>query len=197
MNKNVKILIDNGHGFNTPGKCSPDKRLMEYKYCREIAERLAARLREAGYDAERIVTEQHDVGLHERVARVNAHCKRHGASRTLLLSIHNNAAPPVDGKWHNATGWSVWVCRNASQQARKLAQALYCEAEKRSLKGNRAVPKQKYWQADFYILKHTLCPAVLTENMFQDNKADVEYLLSPQGREAIVQLHLDALKALY
>ena len=33
----MKILIDNGHGSNTPGKCSPDGRLMEYSYTREIA----------------------------------------------------------------------------------------------------------------------------------------------------------------
>lgn len=26
----MKILIDNGHGAETPGKCSPDGRLREY-----------------------------------------------------------------------------------------------------------------------------------------------------------------------
>lgn len=31
------ILIDNGHGANTPGKCSPDKQIREYSYAREIA----------------------------------------------------------------------------------------------------------------------------------------------------------------
>jgi len=35
----MKILIDNGHGSNTPGKCSPDGRLREYSYTREIAGR--------------------------------------------------------------------------------------------------------------------------------------------------------------
>ena len=33
----MKILIDNGHGVNTPGKCSPDGVFREYKYTREIA----------------------------------------------------------------------------------------------------------------------------------------------------------------
>lgn len=32
-----EILIDNGHGSNTSGKCSPDGRLKEYAYTREIA----------------------------------------------------------------------------------------------------------------------------------------------------------------
>ena len=31
-NKGMKILIDNGHGINTPGKCSPDGKFREYKY---------------------------------------------------------------------------------------------------------------------------------------------------------------------
>ena len=32
----MKILIDNGHGENTPGKRSPDGLFREYKYAREI-----------------------------------------------------------------------------------------------------------------------------------------------------------------
>ena len=31
------VLIDNGHGIDTPGKRSPDGKLREYKYCRQIA----------------------------------------------------------------------------------------------------------------------------------------------------------------
>lgn len=36
----MKVLIDNGHGINTPGKQSPDGRLREYEYARLIASRL-------------------------------------------------------------------------------------------------------------------------------------------------------------
>ena len=42
----------------------------------------------------------------------------------------------------------------------------------------------------FYILKHTKCPAVLTENLFQDNKEDVDFLMSPEGKKAITDLHV-------
>ena len=40
----MKVLIDNGHGSDTPGKRSPngrlrDGRLREYAYTREIADR--------------------------------------------------------------------------------------------------------------------------------------------------------------
>lgn len=43
----MKILIDNGHGNDTPGKRSPDGRLLEWAYTREIADRVAARLQSA------------------------------------------------------------------------------------------------------------------------------------------------------
>jgi len=42
-------------------------------------------------------------------------------------------------------------------------------------------------------LKKTKCPAVLTENFFMDNKQDVSYLLSLEGRTQIVRTHVDAL----
>lgn len=45
-------------------------------------------------------------------------------------------------------------------------------------------------ESGFYILKHTKCPAVLTENLFQDNKEDVEFLLSEEGKRAIISLHV-------
>ena len=45
-------------------------------------------------------------------------------------------------------------------------------------------------ESAFYILKHTNCPAVLTENLFQDNREDVDYLLSDAGKQAIVRLHV-------
>ena len=54
----MKILIDNGHGNNTPGKCSPDKRFREYAWNREIAARVVHDLRKKGYDAELLVPEQ-------------------------------------------------------------------------------------------------------------------------------------------
>ena len=188
----MKILIDNGHGYNTPGKCSPDKRLLEWKYTREIATELVARLKAAGFDAERIVTEDVDISLRERCRRVNAICKRVEASNVVLVSIHNNAAGS-GGKWRDATGWCGFVYTKASSRSCHLAQLLYAEAEKRGLKGNRSVPRERYWMKNLAMVRDTACPAVLTENLFQDNKGEVDFLLSPEGREAIVSLHFDAL----
>lgn len=189
----MKILIDNGHGSDTPGKCSPDGKHREYKWAREIAARLERELKALGYDAERIVTEETDVPIFERVRRVNAKCAKFGKQNCVLVSLHNNAAPPTDGKWHDATGWSVFVSPNASANSKRLAALLYTEAEKHHLKGNRSVPKERYWVGNFGILRQTNCPAVLTENMFQDNREDVMLLWSEQGKRSIVQLHVAAI----
>lgn len=188
------IILDNGHG-NPPltgGKCSPDKRLLEYEWAREITGRIAESLKQKGVASHILVAESVDIPLKTRVSRTNALCKQYGTKNCLLVSVHVNAANG-DGKWHDARGWSGWVAPNASAKSKAFAQMLYAEAEKRGLKGNRCVPAQRYWVGNFSIIRNTNCPAVLTENLFQDNKADVDYLLSEQGKQTIVDIHVDAI----
>lgn len=187
------VLIDNGHGINTAGKCSPDKRLLEWKWTREIAVQIVNALNAAGIDARRIVTEEKDISLRERCRRVNAICSKCGSKNVVLVSVHVNAAG-ADGKWHDARGFSVWVSKRGSENSKRMARLMYDEAEKRNLKGNRCVPKERYWQANFTIITDTYCPAVLTENLFQDNKDDVDYLLSDEGRKAVIDLHVAAIQ---
>ena len=98
-----KILIDNGHGVNTPGKRSPDGRFREYAYARLIASGVVQHLIYRGYDAELLVPEPYDVCLKERTRRVNTICEDIGKTNVLLVSIHVNAAGHGD-KWYNATG---------------------------------------------------------------------------------------------
>lgn len=187
------ILIDNGHGKNTPGKCSPDKTLREWQWTREIAVMLEQALKNEGIESSRIVPEDSDISLTKRCARVNAICKKRGAKNVLLISLHVNAAGN-DGKWHTANGFTVWVSKKGSENSKRFGKLVYDEAEKRGLKGDRWVPKERYWQANFTIITGTDCPAVLTENMFQDNKNDVQYLLSDKGKQEIVDLHVAAIK---
>lgn len=187
----MKILLDNGHGYDTKGKRSPDGRLREYAWAREIAKSIESELRKRGLDVQRIVTEERDISLTERVRRVNNICKQVGAGNVCLVSVHVNAAG--SGGWRTARGWSGWVFTRSSANSKRLAQLLYAEAERRGLQGNRSVPKEKYWMANFYILRYTNCPAVLTENLFQDNKEDVDYLLSEEGKQAITDLHVQAI----
>lgn len=84
MQQQIKVLIDNGHGEDTPGKCSPDKRLREYKYCREIAQRVSRELSLRGVDALLLVPETTDTPLKERVRKANAWCNKLGSKMWCL-----------------------------------------------------------------------------------------------------------------
>lgn len=186
------VLIDNGHGQDTAGKRSPDKRLLEYAYTREIAARVTRKLSLAGVQANLLVPEKDDIPLRERVRRVNGWAKKYGSKDVVLVSIHNNAAGS-GSKWMQARGFSVYVSSNASSNSRMLAKMFTEEATALGLMGNRSIPKEKYWVQSLAMTRDTVCPAVLTENLFQDNREDVDFLLSEAGKEAITQLHVSAI----
>lgn len=191
MSNQTILIFDNGHGVNTPGKCSPDKTLLEYSYTRGIVDDIIAKLDKLGYQSVKLVPEETDIPLRERVKRANQIYKDSGKN-AILISVHCNAAG-ADGKWHNASGWSVFVAQNASSNSKRLARNLYEQAEKEGLKGNRSVPKEKYWVQSLAMCRDTNCPAVLTENLFQDNKDDVALLLSEEGRKKIVDIHVNGI----
>lgn len=193
--KKLVVILDNGHGENTKGKCSPDKRFLEWDWTREISSRLHNLLVMNGIDTILLVPEDKDILLSERVKRekkITREAKKAG-KETCLISIHVNAAGG-DGKWKSAKGWTCWIAQEASEKSKKLAQILYAEAEACNLQGNRYVPSTKYWTANYTICTDTSCPAVLTENLFQDNKEEVDFLLSEEGKHIIIDLHYNAIK---
>ena len=187
----MKILIDNGHGVNTKGKRSPDGRLLEYAENRLLAGRIVSALKAQGHDAELLVPEDNDVSLFQRCDRVNRFCYALGKENVILVSIHCNAAGKGD-RWYNATGWCAYTTPKDTP-ADRLATCLYNAAPIH-------IPDQRLRmdltdgdpdiEASFYLLRHTSCPAVLTENLFMDNQADVEYLLSDIGQTNLVNLHV-------
>ena len=181
----MKVLIDNGHGVETEGKRSPDGRLREYAYTREIADRVMNRLQTEGIESIRIIPEETDVELKERVARANKYYAESG-NQAILVSIHCNAAG--DGStWLNAHGWSVFVAPNASQNSKDVA-------EKKGVKVRKETGDRNYWVADLYICRDTHCPAVLVENFFMDNKKDVDFLLSEEGKQCVTDIMVEGIK---
>ena len=190
----MKILIDNGHGIQTKGKRSPDGKLLEYAYTRELARQIVKILQYRGYDSELLVPEDDDIPLSERVRRTNAHCQSLGKSNVILISLHLNAAG--DGtKWMNATGWSCYTCKGQTQSD-TLANCLY-EAAIKNFPGRRIrtdySDNDPDWEENFYILRHSSCPAVLTENFFMDNKSDFEYLQSRAGKQTVIDTHIEGI----
>lgn len=192
----MRILIDNGHGINTSGKRSPiwedGSRLLEWRWTREVASRLEEELNYIKIPVNLIVPECTDVPLWERCSRVNRIASQFGAKNCLLISIHVNASQ--DGK---AKGWEIHTYRGQS-----IADAYSTIFWKVAEKGLLGITKMRgdFTDSDpdidsnFAILRNTICPAVLTENLFMDNYDDCKYLLSEEGKENIVAIHLNAIK---
>jgi N-acetylmuramoyl-L-alanine amidase len=190
----MKIFIDNGHGLMTAGKRSPDGQFREPFYNREIARRVVSDLLDRGYDAELLVPEDDDISLAERVRRINAACFLLGKQNVILVSIHVNAAGN-GSKWLNATGWSVYTCKG--QTASDMLAECLCQAAIKNFPGRRIRTDMSDgdmdWEEGFYILRKSLCPAVLTENFFMDNHSDLEYLQSRAGKQAIIDTHVEGI----
>ncbi|MBO5595432.1 MAG: N-acetylmuramoyl-L-alanine amidase [Bacteroidales bacterium] len=187
----MKILTNNGHGIETKGKQSPNGRLLEYAQNRLLAGRIVSALQARGLDASLLVPEETDIPLPERCRRVNEWCRQLGKDNVLLISIHCNAAGNGD-RWYNARGWSAYTSPG-NTPADRLATCLY-NAAQIHIPGHRLRMDTTDGDPDlekaFYLLQHTPCPAVLTENMFMDNQADVDFLLSPEGQQALINLHV-------
>ena len=140
--------------------------------------------------------EEEDISLEERCRRINRVAIRHGHEPhdTFVVSIHVNAAG--SGRmWHNATGWCAYTFPGHTESD-KLATCLY-KAAQRHLPGHRL--RTDYsdddpdYEKPFYILKHTYCAAVLTENGFMDSEVSLSFLESEEGKKAIVALHVEGI----
>lgn len=174
----MKVLIDAGHGIDTPGKRSPDGKFREYLWNREVADLLLENLQKDGIDAALVVRETTDISLRTRAMRVNKLCREVGAANVILVSIHSNAAGN-GSRWMTAQGWSCYTSPGKTE-ADALAECLYDWFEK--VFPNRKMRKDRTdgdrdWEENFYILTKTQCLAVLLENFFYDNLEECRWLL--------------------
>lgn len=216
--KKLTVILGTAHGKNVAGKRSPDGIFEEWQYSREIVERLREELakRDDLVDvfvdipsAEVPLPQQAE--LTRRVRYVNQLCAHRHTERCIYVSIHVDAAS--SGEWKNAGGWTAYTSPGRTLSD-ILATYLYEAAEKhlagyagkmeegkkKGLYGSNQKPFRKDTtdgdpdkEARFYVLVRTKCAAVLTENLFQDNKADVAFLTSEEGKKAIVDLHKEAI----
>ena len=180
------ILIDPGHGIDTPGKRSPDGKFLEYLWNRQIADLLLDRFIIMGIDASLVVTETNDISLSTRVQRVNKVCSKVGASNVILLSIHSNAAG--DGsKWMSAQGWSCYTSKGDTKSdviAECLYDAFETEFAEKKIRKDMS-DGDRDWEENFYVLQKSKCPAVLLENFFYDNRDECTWLLKDETKERI------------
>lgn len=187
-----RVLLSPGHFRSVKGKCSPDRSFYEWMFNRMLVKRIAEKLEEEGIDYILLDMQDDSVeSLTRRAAEANAFGKN-----CLYVSIHSNAAG--DGsKWMNARGWCCYTSPGQTkadpiaeifmEEAGKILPQLGCKVRKYS--------EKKYsWEDNFTVLTRTVMPAVLTENLFYDNKADLEVLKSEKGVEALATIHLNAIK---
>lgn len=191
----MMVLIDAGHGIDTPGKRSPDGSFLEYLWNRQIADLVIARLRSSGIDADLVVTETNDISLRTRAMRVNKICSEIGAANVILVSIHANAAG--NGMfWTTASGWE---CHTSPGKTKSdgLAECFY-DSFSRAFPDKRMRMDLSDGDSDkeskFYILTKTNCPAVLLENFFYDNRMECKWLLKEETKERIADAIVDGLK---
>ena len=218
----IEVGLGSAHLETTPGKCSPDGKFREYAYSRKVVAAVRDELKAKDYHvfvdymADKPVElirhsnwqKEQQRELDYRCSVVNAVCRQKGAKNVLYVSIHVNAAG-IGSQWMNARGWCAYTSVG-NTRGDKLAECLYDAAEKyltdyrktftaEDLKRNYTHIRtdkrdgDRDFEANYYVLRKTNCAACLTENMFQDNKADVAFLQSEAGFKAIVNLHVEGI----
>jgi N-acetylmuramoyl-L-alanine amidase len=187
--KSTIVILDNGHGKETAGKRSPvwgdGTQLFEYEFNRDIVSRIHEAL---PYFTRVIVPEMTDVSLKTRMQRCNNIANSLGVHNCMLISVHANAG--------GGTGWECFTSPGQTESD-KFATMLYEEAQKSI---SRFKLRKDYTDKDddkeerFYVLTQSVCPAVLTENLFMDTFTDCKFIMSEEGRQAIADLHINFIK---
>ncbi|MBQ3813664.1 MAG: N-acetylmuramoyl-L-alanine amidase [Bacteroidales bacterium] len=216
------VLLDPGHGKDTPGKCSPDASnglvksplyFREYQWARKAAAGIASVLTFDGYTAFLLVKEEEDIPLRTRTERIKAYCRQYGTENVIVVSIHVNAAAG-DRKWHDARGLAIYTSPGKTKSD-TLATCIYDAAVEELIERTYGHPygstfgpedgKQKPIRADwsdgdpdyeaaFWMLVQHPAVAVLVEHMFQDNKEDVAFLKSDEGLGSCIHLNVQGIE---
>ena len=190
----MKILIDAGHGIDTPGKRSPDGSFLEYLWNRQVADIVLAKLKARHIDAALVVTETNDISLRTRVMRVNRVCDQVGIQNVLLISIHSNAAGNGSA-WMNAKGWSCYTTPGKTGSD-EFAECFY-DAFTRAFPDRRMrrdlTDGDSDYEENFYILAKSKCRAVLLENFFYDNREECFWLNNPRTKGRIADAIVEGL----
>lgn len=164
----MRILIDPGHGGTQAGAQVGSVREADLNMAYALA--LADRMSGRGHVVALTRYIDKDVMLGER-----CHIE-HSFAPALFLSIHCN--------WFHQSepsGMEVWTSpgvTDADKYAERIAKAMMAAAP-----GRRFRPDTNDGDLDregnFYVLKNTLCPAVLVEVGFMSNPEELEWLQSP------------------
>lgn len=187
--------IDNGHGALTAGKRSPiledGRQLLEYEFNRAVTARIFTQLDRIGVAYFNVVPEV-QVGnfLTERVDRAN---RLSSALPKIFVSVHANAGPAAseqDFTDDRVRGIETWYY-HGSQTGRALAAIFQRHLIAHTGLVNRHLRSKVTGQ--FYVLRATRMPAILTENGFFNNRFELPLLLSDAFRQRVADAHVQAI----
>lgn len=194
-NSNTLIIIDEGHGRDTPGKRSPlwsdGTQLYEWEFNRFIGKQFMNHLRLGNISFVRLVSEDTDISLTERKRRVDDYYNRYKNNYYVYcVSIHGNAAEDS-----RANGIEVFTSYGQDESdviAEKYLESLATLGWKmRHDKSDGDLDKE----ANFAMVKLP-CPSILTENGFYSNEQECKKMLSLDWRNRIAYAHYLAAKSI-
>lgn len=163
------IVVDAGHGGTDPGAVNKAHREKDANLA--IALALGDKLRRNGFKV--VYTRKTDVTktLLERVTLSNQ------VKADYFISVHCNSAANK-----SAAGIETWVYNGVGGITRRLADNVQKRlAELEGVK-NRGVK-----DGTFYVLKRTVCPALLIECGFISNSAECEKLFNEEYQKQMVE----------
>jgi N-acetylmuramoyl-L-alanine amidase len=201
---NYLWLFDNGHGgiidgvYQTSGKRSPlwpdGEILYEGEFNRSIVNRLMKLCDDAGIEYVNLVDTQEDVPLSKRTDKANdIYRKRLDQNgKCIYVSVHANGFST-----ESANGWSVYTSEGETKSD-KVATVLAAKAEAEF--PNEYMRKDTSdgdadKESNFWVLRKTIMPAILSENFFMTNSDNChDYLLSEAGRDRIAKIHFEMIQ---
>jgi len=183
--------LDNGHGKLTAGKRSSKfedgSRFFEYEFNRDIVKRIIQKLDDLGVKYFNVVPEvDTDNFLQGRVERAN---EKSSDLPKIFLSVHANAFG--NSGWDAPKGIETWHFHN-SRTGQALARVFQKHLITKTGWSNRKL-KSYPGSKQFYVLRNTNMPAVLTENGFYTNKEECALLMKNKIRQKIADAHVDAI----
>ena len=107
-----------------------------------------------------------------------------------MASSGSCAAYGMGNEWRQPQGWSAYT--TIDLLASKLYEAAEANFPERRIRKDFSDGDADF-EASFYIIRHTVMPAVLTENFMMDNVEDAAFLLSEKGKTAIIKTHIDGI----
>jgi N-acetylmuramoyl-L-alanine amidase len=196
----LHVIIDAGHGWNTPGKNSDDAHyidnnnqgriidttLREFEYNETIANKLAMLLHLSFLQGNPIsysftAQEHYDVSLVERVKRANKlYAQYKNTHRVIFLSIHANAFGNKAARGH-----SVHIAKQCSKTSKRFAELVDIGLTYLNDVFKTGIYSRGVLRDNFYVIKNTHCPAILVESAFMTNPEDLKWLLDENYRNAI------------